>query len=188
MNRPNGVNTAYIYDSLSRLLSVLHKAGTTTIDGASYTYDNVGNRTAKTNQLNNVTEQYVYDAIYELTRVAQGTTTTESYTYDAAGNRLSSLNVTPYSYNSSNELTKTPNISFTYDNNGNTLSKTSSGATTQYTWDFENRLSSAILPGSSGTVTFKYDSFGRRVQKSSAGGTTNYLYDGANSIEEITST
>jgi RHS repeat-associated protein len=117
--------------------------------------------------------------------VSQGATTTENYTYDSVGNRLSSLNVPSYSYNSSNELTSTPSLSFTYDNNGNTLSKTTSGATAQYTWDFENRLSSAILPVSSGTVTFKYDPFGRRIQKSSPSGTTNYLYDGPSLIEEI---
>ncbi|HLJ30796.1 MAG TPA: hypothetical protein VKY85_29100, partial [Candidatus Angelobacter sp.] len=46
-----------------------------------YTYDNAGNRTAKTNQLNSVAEQYAYDAIYQLQQVTQGTTTTESYTY-----------------------------------------------------------------------------------------------------------
>jgi RHS repeat-associated protein len=185
LNRPNGVNTSYGYDSVSQVLSVLHKAGATTIDGARYTYDNAGNRTAKTNQLNSVTEQYVYDAIYQLKQVSQGTTTTESYTYDAVGNRLSSLSVPSYNYNSSNELTSTPSTSFNYDNNGNTLSKTTSGATTQYTWDFENRLSSVILPGSGGTVTFKYDPFGRRIQKSSPSGTTNHLYDGLTAVEEV---
>ena len=55
LTRPNGVNTSYSYDSLSRLLSVLHKAGTVTLDGAGYAYDNAGNRTSKTNYLNNVT-------------------------------------------------------------------------------------------------------------------------------------
>jgi hypothetical protein len=58
----------------------------------------------KTNYLNNSTEGYTYDPIYELTQVAQGTTTTESYGYDFVGNR----GVSPYSYNSSNELTALP--------------------------------------------------------------------------------
>lgn len=185
MTRPNGVNTSYSYDSLSHVLNVLHRNGGTVIDGASYTYDSAGNRIAKANQLNNVTESYVYDAIYQLKQVAQGTTTTESYTYDAVGNRLSSLNVSSYSYNSSNELTSTPSTTYTYDNNGNILSKTNSGGTTQYIWDFENRLSSLILPGSSGTITFKYDPLGRRIQKSSPGRTINYAYDDANTSEEI---
>src|SRR5215472_16389606 len=163
--RPNAVNTTYAYDSLSRLLSVLHQAGTNTLDGATYSYDNAGNRTAKTNKLNNISEPYTYDTIYQLKQVTQGATTTESYTYDAVGNRLTSLGVPSYTYNSSNELTSTSAATYTYDSNGNTLSKTISGNTTQYTWDFENRLTSIVLPGSGGTATFKYDPVGRRIQK-----------------------
>jgi RHS repeat-associated protein len=184
-NRPNGVNTSYSYDSLSRLLNVLHKAGTVTLDGAGYTYDNAGNRTAKTNYLNNITEQYTYDPTYQLTQVTQGTTTKESYSYDAVGNRLSSLGMAPYAYNSSNELTSTANATFTYDGNGNTLTKIDSSGTTTYNWDFENRLTSVTLPGSGGTVTYKYDPFAKRIQKSSSSGTANYVYDGANVIEEV---
>ena len=47
MTRPNGVSTNYAYDNLSRLTSVLHQRAGSTIDGASYTIDNAGNRTAK---------------------------------------------------------------------------------------------------------------------------------------------
>ena len=108
LTRPNGINTNYSYDSVSRLLSVLHQAGSTTLDGASYNYDYAGNRTSKTNHLNNITEGYTYDPIYQLTQVTQGASTTESYSYDAVGNRLSSLGVNPYSYNASNQLTATP--------------------------------------------------------------------------------
>ena len=60
------------------------------------------------------------------------------------------------------------------DANGNTLSDPSGKS---YTWDFENRLTQAVVPGT-GTTTFKYDPFGRRIQKSGPLGTTNYLYDG----------
>src|SRR5262249_13629328 len=114
LTRPNGINTNYGYDSLSRLLSVLHQNGTTTLDGATYPYDNAGNRNAKTNKLNNITEQYTYDPIYQLTQVTQGATTTESYTYDSVGNRLTSVGVPSYIYNSSNELTANSAASFTY--------------------------------------------------------------------------
>jgi RHS repeat-associated protein len=68
-------------------------------------------------------------------------------------------------------------------------SKTVSGSTTQYNWDFENRLTSVVLPGTGGTVTFKYDGLGRRVQKAFTQGstttTTNYLYDGNNAVEDV---
>jgi len=166
-------------------MSVLHQAGASTLDGASYGYDLAGNRTSKTNYLNGVTEGYGYDLIYQLTQVTQGGSTTESYTYDAVGNRLSSLGVASYNYNTSNELTSTSNGSYTYDSNGNTLTD---AAGRSYTWDFENRLIQAVNPGV-GTTTFKYDPFGRRIQKSGPLGTTNYLYDGKNTdaglLEEL---
>ncbi len=99
------------------------------------------------------------------------------------------MSVPSYNYNSSNELTSTPAVSYTYDKNGNMLTKALSGGTTQYAWDFENRLSSVVLPGTGGTVAFKYDPFGRRIQKAFTQGstttTTNYVYDGANSVEEV---
>src|SRR5208282_5312594 len=62
------------------------------------------------------------------------------------------------------------------DANGDTLSDPSGKS---YTWDFENRLVQAVVPGTNGgTTTFKYDPFGRRIQKSGPLGTTNYLYEG----------
>ena len=71
----------------------------------------------------------------------------------------------------------------TYDASGNTLTD-AQGRT--FTWDFENRLTQAVVPGTNGgTTTFRYDPFGRRIQKSGPLGTTNYLYDGPNSVEEV---
>src|SRR4029077_3632419 len=180
MTRPNSVVTNYSYDSLSHLLSVLHQLSGSTIDGASYTVDSAGNRTAKTDQLANVTTGYGYDSIYQLLQGTQGGTTTESYTYDPVGNRLSSLGVSSYTNNTSNELTATSNASFAYDNDGNTTSKTDSTGATNYAWDFENRMTGATLPGSGGTVTFKYDPLGRRIQKISPTATSIFVYDGAN--------
>ena len=184
MTRPNGVNTNYSYDNLSRLLSVLHQVGSTTLDGASYTYDAAGNRTSKTNYLTSTTDNFTYDAIYQLTQVTQGSSTTESYTYDSVGNRLSSLGVSPYAYNSSNELTSTPSASYTYDHNGNTKTKVDTSGTTTYNWNSDNQLTSVVLPASGATVSFKYDPFGRRIQKSSPSGTVNYVLDGENTLEE----
>jgi RHS repeat-associated protein len=69
------------------------------------------------------------------------------------------------------------------DANGNTLSDASGKS---YTWDFENRLTQAVVPGSNGgTTIFKYDPFGRRIQKSGPLGTTNYLYEGAMIVDEV---
>ena len=157
LTRPNGVDTTYGYDPVSQLKSVIHSLGATALDGAAYTYDNAGNRLTRTDKRLGTTLTYGYDNIYQLKTAMQGTTTKESYTYDLVGNRLSSLNVSPYNYNSSNELTSTPSGSYTYDDLGNRKTDPT-GA--QYTWDYENRLTQDVLSGSGGTVNFKYDPFG----------------------------
>jgi len=190
--------------------------GTTTLDGASYTGacpersrgDLAGNRKTRTDKRLGTTLTYAYDNIYQLLTAKQGTTTKESYTgacperyssreamrvsrRNPVGNRLSSVGVSPYSYNSSNQLTSIPGTTYAYDNNGNLQTKTTSAGTTTYSWDYENRLKQITLPGTGGTVTFKYDPFGRRVQKAFTQGgtttTTNYLYDGENVLEELDS-
>src|SRR5690349_19976818 len=116
MTRPNSITTNYSYDNLSRLLGELRQSGVTTLDGASYTVDNAGNRLSKTDQLAGATSNYTYDAIYQLTQVTKAANTPESYSYDPVGNRLSSLGVSTYGYNTSNELNSTPSTSYVYDN------------------------------------------------------------------------
>lgn len=188
MTQPNNVTTSYTYDNLSRLLNVLHQLSGSTIDGATYTVDNAGNRISKTDWQAGVTSNYGYDQIYQLLSAAQGANTTETYTYDPVGNRLSSLGVPLYNYNSSNELTSNSNASYGYDYNGNAVTKNDSAGITIYAWDFENRLTSVTLPGSGGTVSFSYDPFGRRIRKVSATGTSIFAYDGDNLVEETNST
>jgi RHS repeat-associated protein len=188
MTRPNGLKSVYAYDNLSRLQSVLHQSGSTTLDGAAYAVDNAGNRTSRTPQPSGTASNYTYDNIYELTLVKQNSTTTESYTYDPVGNRLSSLGVSPYNNNASNQLTSIPGTTYTYDNDGNTQTKVVGSNTTTYAWDYENRLTSVTLPAGGGTVTFKYDPFGRRIYKSSSSSTSVYAYDGDNMAEETNGT
>jgi YD repeat-containing protein len=154
-------------------------------------YDAAGNRLSKTavqvGNPNPVSElsQYSYDPIYELTQAVVNGSVAESYTHDAVGNRLTSAGPTTYNYNASNELTSSSASTYTYDNNGNTTSKTTAAGTSSYTWDFENRLTSVVLPGAGGTVYFRYDPFGRRIYKSSPAGTNVYVYDGNNVIQEL---
>jgi RHS repeat-associated protein len=69
------------------------------------------------------------------------------------------------------------------DANGNTLTDPSGKS---YTWDFENRLTQAVVPGTNGgTTTFKYDPFGRRIYKQSPSFTSVFLYDGADLLETV---
>ena len=141
----------------------------------------------KTNLLNNLTYVFTYDNINQLTKVVQGSTTKEQYTYDRVGNRLTANygGVGNWNYNNANQLTSRPNNTYTYDANGNTKTLVTSAGTTTYNWDFENRLTSVVLPGSGGTMSYAYDPFGRRIQKVSPTATRNYIYDGANAIEDL---
>lgn len=129
-----------------------------------------------------------YDNIYQLLSATPSSGTAESYTYDPVGNRLSDLTTSGWSNNTSNELTSRPGVTYTFDNDGNKTSKTDSTGTTNYTWDFENRLTQVTLPGSGGTVSFSYDPFGRRIKKSSSASTSVYAYDGDDAIEETNAT
>jgi YD repeat-containing protein len=56
----------------------------------AYTYDNAGNRKARTDKRLGTTLTFTVDNIYQLTKAVQGTTTKETYSYDLVGNRLSS--------------------------------------------------------------------------------------------------
>jgi YD repeat-containing protein len=88
MTRPNSVTTNYTYDTLSRLLSVNHVSGRSTLDGVTYTVDAAGNRLTRTPSSGSAST-FTYDSLYQLTKVVQGkSTTTETYSYDPVGNRL----------------------------------------------------------------------------------------------------
>jgi YD repeat-containing protein len=61
-----------------------------------------------------VATSYGYDNIYQLLSATPTSGAAESYTYDPVGNRLTSLGVSSYVTNSSNELTSTSNASYTF--------------------------------------------------------------------------
>jgi RHS repeat-associated protein len=75
---------------------------------------------------------------------------------------------------------------FNYDPVGNRLSSQGqapgSGMSTEYVYDFENRL---IEVNYTGTVAqYKYDPFGRRIEKNVNGTITRYVYDGPHIVTE----
>jgi RHS repeat-associated protein len=76
----------------------------------------------------------------------------------------------------------TRTAAYTYDANGNALSDPSGKS---YSWDFENRMVSAVVSG--GTVNFKYDPLGRRIYKSSPTFTGFFVYDRDNLLQTMNS-
>ena len=141
----------------------------------------MGNITSKITGLGTTT--YGYDDIYQLTSADHPTQPQENFTYDFVGNRLTSTDYNEWNYNNRNQLTGYNGITYSYDDNGNTISKTDAGGTTNYTYNYENRLTRIDFPGG-GYVTYKYDVKGRRIEKNVNGTVTKFLYDGDSSIAE----
>jgi RHS repeat-associated protein len=183
---PNGVVTAYNYDGLDRLTRLKDAKGASVIADNNYTYNDAGNITQNVDQSG--THAYGYDAIDRLTSASYPATGNESYAYDPVGNRTSSQRSASYGYQPFNRLTNTDTAGYLYDNNGNMISKSDGAGTTQFQWDFENRLTQVVTP-SAGSVTYKYDALGRRIQSTpSTGVLTNFTYDGDDVAQDKTST
>lgn len=114
----------------------------------------------------------------------------ESFAYDGVGNRTSSHLSAIYNYQPFNRLTNTSSATYSHDNNGNLTSKTDGTGTTQFAWDFENRLKQVTLPNGK-VVTYKYDALGRRIERSAtiapplpATTVTRFIYDGQDVIRD----
>lgn len=183
---PNSVATTYTYDGSDRLTRLKDTKNNTVIADNNYTYNTAGQIIQNIDQSG--THVYGYDALDRLTSASYPATGNESYGYDAVGNRTSSQRSATYSYQPFNRLTATSGASYLYNNNGNMISKADSSGTTQFAWDFENRLTQVVTP-SSGSVSYKYDALGRRIQSApSSGASTNFNYDGDDVAQDKTST
>ena len=185
-NLPNGVATMYAYDGLDRLTRLRDAKAAIDIADKQYQY----NTASQITQLTDLGGVHAYgsDAVDRLTSASYPNTPTESYSYDAVGNRTSSHLSAAYTHQSFNRLMSTASAIYTYDNNGNLLSKTDGAGTTQYAWDFENRLKQVTLP-SGDIVAYKYDALGRRIERStitppSVTSTTRFIHDGADVIRD----
>ncbi len=151
----------YVYDALYRLTSVSYPGPTTD----TYSYDAVGNRTAK----NSTT--YTYDAANRIT--AAGST---SYTYDNNGD-LTARGSDSFSWDAADRLTSATVSStattFAYNGDGLRDSLTTGGNTMTSTWDINAGLAQELYDGS---LSYVYG-IGRIAQIDGSGNTYYYLPD-----------
>jgi len=166
------VNTSYTYDSLSRLLSVLHQAGSATLDGVAYAYDAAGNRTSRTAVASNVTTSYSYDPVYQLL----------TFKYDPFGRRIektTSSTTSIYAYDGDNLIEETNSSGAVVaryaqiENVDEPLTMLRLGATSYCNADGLGSVTS--LSSSTGTLaqTYAYDSVGNTT--GSSGSLTNFF-------------
>jgi RHS repeat-associated protein len=192
----NGTQEIRSYDDLNRLKYLENHKGDTILSSYSYTLDKVGNRT-KVVEHDGRSVDYTYDDLYRLTEEkitdAINGNRLYGYTYDKVGNRKTkseavngATTVTNYVYDDNDRLLdETVNqqivANYTYDNNGNRLTKTENGITTEYGWDYENRLIAARVKDANGTIQqamqYRYNDNGIRVASTVNGVETRYLID-----------
>ncbi len=170
-------------------------ATTRAIQDLSFTYDSNGNITQLAESASTSLERiltYGYDDLNRLTSASTTRATTTpyryTYTYDSLGNMLSrneNGTTTTYTYATGTAAYLNPHavatttagssLAYTYDNNGNLLT-VRQGTTTpasSYTWDYNNRLTQAVVNGSA-TSTYQYDPWGQRTKQVVGATTTVY--------------
>lgn len=172
---PNVVNTTYEYDGMSRLKRLKDVSSTATLFDRQYTY----NSASQISQIIEPTQtrNFGYDNVNRLISMNNGTAN-ESYAFDDVGNRTSSHRSASYGYQPFNKITSTANSTINYDANGNMVTKSEGSNFWRFTWDYENRMTSASTRKE--TVRYRYDALGRRVQRYFKGGkeNTKFIYDG----------
>jgi RHS repeat-associated protein len=186
LDRSNGVYSTYGYDAVDRLQSVTHHApGGAVLDGYTYTYDAAGNRTSVTDNNGDVTS-FNYDGRYQLTGVNYPDGTSTDYSYDLAGNRLSEGGAS-YAYDAADQLLSAGITTYGWDARGNQVQETTSGLSSIYGYDHENRLVSGSYADGTG-VSYSYYPDGRVYSRTDrAGQITHFYYDGPNLLLETDS-
>ncbi|WP_164710174.1 RHS repeat-associated core domain-containing protein [Euzebya pacifica] len=148
----NGITTTYGYDRHDRVVSVDHP----TDPDLTYTYDDVGNRTGRTDATGTTTT--TYDDIYRIIGETSPGSVTTSYAYDDAGN-LTSLT----------DLAGT--VSYTYNDANEVVSVTEPGSvTTTISYTTNGQPDQTSLPNG-WTIDRDYDTSGRLVGVTAGDGT-----------------
>lgn len=155
------------YDLAGRVTGILHSHGATELADYSFAYD-AAHRLVRMTGPDGPTD-YVYDALGQLSDVDHANQDDESFTYDEAGNRTSPGYVT----GADNRLLSDGRFNYAYDAEGNRVARAeiATGAVTEYTFDYRNRLTSVVnRAAAGGPITFRadyvYDVFDRRIAKS----------------------
>jgi RHS repeat-associated protein len=167
--------TDYQYDAVGLVADINSYFNTTanTVSHYHYGYD-AGNRLILTTGTDgNSAVNYGNDN--QLTGVTKSSGANESYNFDALGIRSGWSTVA----GDSRQVLSDGTYEYRYDDEGNLSRKKelSTGAITNYSWDYRNRLTS-VTSGSQ-TVEYGYDAEDKRVSKKINGVVTEkYIYDG----------
>jgi RHS repeat-associated protein len=185
---PESGSTAYSYDTLNRLTSLVPPSPFGS-GSFGFSYDALSRRTQMTRP-NSVTTNYSYDNLSRLTSVLHqlsgSTIDGASYTLDSAGNRTSKTDqlaavTSNYTYDAIYQLTQVTQAnntteSFSYDPVGN---RTASLGVSSYTTNASNELTATS------NASYTYDSNGNMLTKTVGSNTTTYAWDFENRLTSV---
>ncbi len=200
MTDPNGLQTAFTYDSRGQVLTVTQTPTTGTARVTTMTYD-------AASQLKTLTAPdgriltYSYDAAHNLSSVTDNFGNKIEYDYDAMGNLTDEDSYDPgsvlkrtmdYAYDLNNRLDTVTNGGFstdlTLDLVGNLTGETDPNThATQHDYDPLNRLEQTV-DALSGIVSYDYDDHDNLTQVATPNGaTTTFAYDQLDNLLSETS-
>ena len=123
-----GIMSEHVYEGNSGRLKSIN-TGFTTVQNLKYQFDNLGNLTQRKDELQNKTENFLYDNLNRLTSAEVVGVGTKSFDYDAIGNIINKSDVGSYLYGDNTNghagphavtsTTGAVNATYVYDNNGN---------------------------------------------------------------------
>ena len=164
------VESTFDFDSLNRLVSLVHTGPSGPLAFPELVYD-AASRIAQRANVGGTT-LYEYDSRNQLLAATHSNplVPNESYVYDAAGNRTGSHLHAAYTTGPGNQLLSDGTYNYQYDDEGNLVRRTeiATGALREFEWDHRNRLI-AVIDRDGATndlqrVEFTYDPFDRRIR------------------------
>lgn len=176
----------YTFDLAGRLTNLTHSRDSVVIADYRWDYD-AANRIIRSTSPDG-TSDYNYDDRNQITGSDHSYQDDEAYTYDNNGNRTNA----GYETGDNNRLRSDGTYTYTYDAEGNRITRTeiATGETTEYTWDYRNRLTEVVTKDSAGNVIqdveYGYDVYDRRIEKTvdpdgdgpESEQTERFVYDG----------
>jgi RHS repeat-associated protein len=170
---PNGIVTAYTYDSRDMIETIVHRRPDQSIL-ASAVYERQGNgEPSRITREDGTYTDYAYDAAHRLTseerRTFNGTLIEQiAYTYDVDGKRTSKTtggSTATYTYGAGQRLTQAGSQAITYDAGGRV--QTLGGITLGYT--NHDHVATVSNAANGYSETFSHDALGRRIKGVSGG-------------------